>query len=91
MKATVEQFGIRKAIEQVAPVTLGKGKRRRTVTKQAALAHRMKVSQQAVSSWVRRGWVPTKRADEIEQLTGVPARELLDPRVVKMLAGKVAA
>jgi hypothetical protein len=58
---------------------------------QVWLAHRLGVTQQAVSLWSRRGWVPTNRADEIQQLTGVPARELMNPRLVKMLADKVAA
>lgn len=52
---------------------------------QAVLAGRLGVSQQAISLWVRRGFAPLKRTDEIAQVTGVPARELMDPRVRKMV------
>lgn len=57
---------------------------------QTVLATRLGVTQQAISSWRRRGWVPTMRADEIAQISGVPARDLLNPRLAQMLAPKVA-
>lgn len=52
---------------------------------QGELARRIGVSQQAVSSWEKQGWAPLKRCDEIAQLTGVPARDLMDPRVRAMV------
>lgn len=39
------------------------------------------VSQQAVSAWVRRGYVPAGRVVEIEAQFGVPRHELIDPRL----------
>lgn len=56
---------------------------------QGWLAKKLGVTQQAISVWLCRGYVPTNRADEIEQLTGVPARELLNPRLVKMLGERI--
>lgn len=52
---------------------------------QAALAAKLGVTQQAVSDWERRGWVPLMRAAEIEHLTGVPRRTLVNPRVVDLV------
>lgn len=47
---------------------------------QVALAKRLGVSQQAVSEWLRRGWVPLLRAREIEIIYGIPREKLVDPR-----------
>lgn len=52
---------------------------------QVKLARLLGVTQQAVSTWVRRGWVPVRRAVEIEHLLGVPRHELVDPRLVDIL------
>lgn len=52
---------------------------------QAKLAALLGVTQQAVSSWVRRGWVPVRRAAEIEHLLGVSRQRLVDPRLVDIL------
>lgn len=52
---------------------------------QEALAQKLGVSQQAVSEWVRRGWVPLKRAVEIEMLLGVPRAQLVNPRVLELI------
>lgn len=43
-------------------------------------------SQQAVSQWVRQGFVPKDRAKEIETITGVPFRELLAPALRELLS-----
>lgn len=72
-----DKLGIEQAIEKVG--------------NQTVLATKLGVTQQAVSSWRRRGWVPTMRADEVSQISGVPARELMNPRLVRMLESKVAA
>lgn len=90
MGLTADESGIARAVkiaqEKAANDSQFTGK-----SGQGWLARRLGVTQQAVSSWLRRGWAPTNRADEIQQLVGVPARELLNPRLVKMLGSKVAA
>ncbi len=48
---------------------------------QAALAKLIGCSQQNVSFWFTRGYVPNLRAVEIEQHTGVARLRLIDPRV----------
>lgn len=52
---------------------------------QRQLAIALGVSQQAVSSWVRQGWVPLSRAREIEVLYGVPRSTLVNPRVAELV------
>jgi DNA-binding transcriptional regulator YdaS (Cro superfamily) len=49
---------------------------------QVALAAQLGVSQQAISVWRRRGWVPLRRVAEIEAQFGVPRAELLNPTVL---------
>ena len=45
----------------------------------AIFAKMLSVTVQAVSQWVRRGWVPTARALEIEKLYAVPRAEMMKP------------
>lgn len=52
---------------------------------QDALAAKLGVSQQAVSTWVRRGWVPLRRAQEIEAEFGVPRAKLINPRIADLV------
>ena len=51
---------------------------------QAKLADDLGVTQQAVSIWLRRGWVPLRRAMELETLYGVPRRQLINPRIADL-------
>lgn len=52
---------------------------------QAALAAKLGVTQQAISVWKVRGWVPLGRAVEIEQVTGVARARLVNPRVLDLV------
>ena len=45
------------------------------------------VSQQAVSKWVKRGFVPLGRVKVVSELTGIDPARLCDPRVVEVLSG----
>lgn len=53
---------------------------------QTELANLLGVTPQAVHLWVRRGFVPPRRALEIESLLGVPRRELLDPALLDLVS-----
>lgn len=52
---------------------------------QAKLAEQLEVSQQAVSKWVRRGWVSPSRAREIEMLYGIPRQDLMNKLLVDLV------
>ena len=52
---------------------------------QTALAEAMGVSQQAISKWIRFGWVPVDRAIEIESMYAIPRRELVSPKLRDLL------
>lgn len=52
---------------------------------QQKLAEKLGVSQQAVSTWQRRGWVPLRRAQEIEAITGVARARLINPRIADLV------
>lgn len=52
---------------------------------QAKLADLLGCSQQNVSMWLRRGWVPVDRVVEIEQATGVYRKLLINPKLVNLL------
>ena len=52
---------------------------------QDLLAEKLGVSQQAVSIWLRRGWVPLRRAQEIEVLLGVSRARLINPRIADLV------
>ena len=47
----------------------------------SALAHKLDVTHQAVYVWLRKGWVPPRRALEIEKLFGVPRIDLFKPEL----------
>lgn len=50
------------------------------------LAERLGVSQQAVSGWKAKGWVPAGRAKAISDMTKVPMRELVHPNIAELFA-----
>lgn len=52
---------------------------------QVELARSLNVSEQAISAWVRRGYVPKARAAEIEEKYGVPRYRLIDPRILELV------
>lgn len=45
------------------------------------------VTQQAVSLWLHQGYVPWERVHKVSEVTGIPRRELCDPRLVDLLQG----
>lgn len=57
--------------------------------KQALLAEAIGVSQQAVSRWRRRGFVPVRHVVQIETQFGVPRATLVSPRVLDVIDGGV--
>lgn len=51
---------------------------------QGKLADRLGVSQQVISKWKRRGYVPLIRAVEIETQYGIKRTQLINPRIADM-------
>lgn len=52
---------------------------------QTQLAKSLGVSQQFISACLKRGYVPARRAVEIEAQFGVPRRRLINPRLVDLV------
>lgn len=52
---------------------------------QVKLAERLGVTQQAVSLWLSKGYVPTGRVVEVEALFGVPRAKLINPRLADLV------
>lgn len=57
----------------------------RAIGSQTKLAAALGCTQQNISTWLRRGYVPPAQAIAIEQATGVSRALLLDPRIVELL------
>lgn len=53
----------------------------------SSLAKRMGVSRQFLYQSLQKGHVPLDRAKQIEALTGIPARELIDPKLRAVVSG----
>ena len=58
---------------------------------QQELAVELGVTQQAVSQWARQGWVPLRRAGEIERKFDIPRHRLVNPALITMLVAVPAA
>jgi DNA-binding transcriptional regulator YdaS (Cro superfamily) len=54
---------------------------------QAALAAALGRTQQAVSLWIQQGYAPAGLVPRIAELTGVAARDLLDPKLAQLAEG----
>jgi DNA-binding transcriptional regulator YdaS (Cro superfamily) len=52
---------------------------------QAELAATLGVTQQVVSRWLRRGWVPLRRANEIEERYKINRGRLANPKLMALL------
>lgn len=52
---------------------------------QEKLAELLGVTQQFVSTCHKRGWVPLRRAQEIEALLGIPRLQLINPRIADLV------
>jgi DNA-binding transcriptional regulator YdaS (Cro superfamily) len=66
-----ENLGVRKAVHKLGG--------------QIKMAQLLGVSQQAISKWQTRGFVPAERVGEISEMTGVPARMLAAPKIRALL------
>jgi DNA-binding transcriptional regulator YdaS (Cro superfamily) len=55
---------------------------------QSAAARMLGVSPQAVSNWVRDGYVTPERAFELETVTAYPRQKLMDPELVNLVCHK---
>lgn len=53
-----------------------------------ALSRKLKVSRAVVYAWLNQGYVPIKRAKEIEELLGVPRMSLMDPLLRDLVSGR---
>lgn len=56
---------------------------------QQKLAELLGVTQQVISTWCRRGYVPVRRAQEIEATLGVPRSSLISPRLADLVSTEV--
>lgn len=52
---------------------------------QGKLAELLGVSQQAISKWEARGWVPLARARQIAAAFPIPLKDLLDPDTAELI------
>ena len=55
----------------------------------AMLYERMGKKEQAIYHWMKKGRVPLIRAAKIEELYGTPARDLIDPAIVRALSSDI--
>lgn len=55
---------------------------------QVKLAEQLGVSQQAVSLWLDKGWVPLRRAEQIEKNFSIPRVRLVDPKIIELVTAQ---
>lgn len=55
---------------------------------QSALARKVGVSHQAVSRWVKCGWIPVAHIIQVENMFGVPRARLINPKHLAILGGE---
>jgi DNA-binding transcriptional regulator YdaS (Cro superfamily) len=67
----VEQSGLARAVKFAGSVS--------------AFSKAVGVTHQSVYQWLQRGWLTPKRAEQVSELYGVPAAELLDPEITKLV------
>ena len=51
------------------------------VTDRVELANRLNVTNQAIYNFVQQGWMPVDRAKQVNEMYGVPIRELVRPDI----------
>jgi DNA-binding transcriptional regulator YdaS (Cro superfamily) len=56
---------------------------------QQKLAEQLGVTQQAIAKWFKQGFVPLRRAQEIEALFGVSRARLINPRLLDLIDAEV--
>lgn len=71
--------------QQVSPTLSGIADAIVAAGTQADLAAELGVTQQVVSRWLRRGWVPLRRANQIEQRYQIPRGRLANPKLMTLL------
>lgn len=54
---------------------------------QKRLAEMLGVSQQVISKWKKKGYVPVGRVLEIEAQLGVPRERLVEPKLIGLVGG----
>ena len=57
----------------------------RSAGSQTALGKALGVSQAAIWMWMKRGWMPVRRARQIEEIFNIPAVDLINPDLAGMV------
>lgn len=55
---------------------------------QTKLADELGVTRQSVQIWVKQGYVPNARIEDIERLYGIEPKRLCDPKLLELLTHK---
>ena len=71
----------------MAEPTTGIAEAIRAAGGQEALGESLGVSQQVVSTWHKRGWVPLARVEQIARRYSIDRLRLMDPKVCALLGG----
>ena len=78
---TKRNSGIQRAIAAA-------GGARHLASRMSSSPHRVadSITKQAVYGWLYQGYVPLERAAEINEITGVPIADLVNPRIIEVLS-----